>query len=56
MSEALSLELILSDEVRRLLATGQSAKIRGFISKTGKPFDAKLVIKDNKAVFDFSVT
>ena len=42
------------DEVRRLLLTGKSAKMRGFISKTGKPFDAALTIKDGKAVFDFS--
>jgi DNA topoisomerase-3 len=41
------------NEVRRLLATGESAKIRGFISKNGKPFDAKLVLRDNKIVFDF---
>ena len=41
-------------EARRLLGTGASAKMRGFISKTGKPFEARLIIKDNKAVFDFN--
>jgi len=41
-------------EVRRLLATGSTDKISGFISKGGKRFDAKLVIKDGAAVFDFS--
>ena len=41
-------------EVMRLLATGSTAKMRGFISKTGKSFEAKLVLKDGAAVFDFS--
>ena len=41
-------------EVRRLLATGSSGKISGFISKSGKPFSAKLVIKDGAATLDFS--
>ena len=40
-------------EVRRLLATGSTAKISGFISKNGKVFDARLVIKDGAAVFAF---
>ena len=40
-------------EVMRLLATGATAKMRGFISKTGKSFEARLVIKDGAAVFDF---
>lgn len=41
------------NEVRRLLATGSTAKMSGFISKNGKRFDGKLVIKDGAAVFDF---
>ncbi len=41
-------------EVMRLLATGSTAKMRGFISKTGKSFEAKLVLKDGAAVFDFT--
>ena len=41
-------------EVARLLATGSTAKMRGFISKTGKTFEAKLVIKDGAVVFDFT--
>ncbi len=40
-------------EAKRLLATGSTSKMKGFISKTGKPFEARLVIKDKKAVFDF---
>ena len=40
-------------EVQRLLATGATAKLDGFISKNGKRFAAKLVIKDNAAVFSF---
>ena len=41
-------------ELMRLLATGSTAKMRGFISKTGKSFEAKLVLKDGAAVFDFT--
>lgn len=40
-------------EVRRLLETGSTARINGFISKNGKRFDGKLVIKDGTAVFNF---
>lgn len=42
------------DEARRILSSGKSSKIRGFISKNGKSFDARLVLKDKKCVFDFS--
>ena len=41
-------------EVRRLLAEGSTATIGGFISKNGKYFKARLVIKDGNAVFDFN--
>ena len=41
------------DEVRRLLATGTTSKMSGFISKNGKRFDGRLVIKDGAAVFNF---
>ncbi len=41
------------DEVRKLLMTGSTAKMSGFISKNGKRFDGRLVIKDNNAVFNF---
>ena len=38
-----------------LLSTKRSSKIKGFISKNGKPFDAYLKLDDNgKVVFDFS--
>jgi len=41
-------------EVMRLLSEGKTAKMSGFISKAGKPFEGRLVIKDGAAVFDFS--
>ena len=41
------------EEVKRLLETGSTATIGGFISKSGKRFDARLVIKDGNAVFNF---
>lgn len=39
---------------RLLLKEGKTAKIQGFISKNGKPFDATLKLVDGKAEFDFS--
>ncbi len=40
-------------EVGRLLATGTTGLIRGFVSKNNKRFDAKLTLQDGKAVFSF---
>ncbi len=40
-------------EVKLLLETGSTSKMRGFISKNGKHFEGRLVIKDNAAVFNF---
>ena len=40
-------------EIVRLLETGATGFMNGFISKNGKRFDARLVIKDGNAVFDF---
>ena len=41
-------------EARKLLLEGRTSKLSGFISKNGKRFDGRLVIKDGNAVFDFS--
>ncbi len=46
-------KIIPVSEVRRLLETGSTAKLNGFISKNGKRFDGKLVLKDGVAVFSF---
>ena len=40
-------------EVSRLLSEGSTATLGGFISKNGKRFDARLVLKDGAAVFSF---
>ena len=45
--------IISPANMRLLLDRGRTAKIEGFISKSGKPFSATLVLKDGKAVFDF---
>lgn len=42
------------NEVRKLLREGSTSKLSGFISKNGKRFDGRLVIKDGNAVFDFN--
>ena len=40
--------------MQALLAMGKTPKLRGFISKTGRPFDGALVIREGEAVFDFA--
>ena len=42
------------ENVRKLLKDGKTAKIKGFTSKNGKPFDAYLKLDSGKVVFDFS--
>ena len=46
--------VISKENVRMLLETGRTSKIKGFISKSGKPFDAVLRLEDKQAKFDFS--
>ncbi len=46
---------ISKSNMELLLSSGRTSKIKGFISKkTGKTFDAALVLRDGKAEFDFS--
>ena len=40
-------------EARRLLATGKTYKLNGFVSKRGKFFSGKLALKDGEVVFEF---
>ena len=46
--------VLSKSNMQMLLETGRSSRIRGFISKNGKPFDAYLKLEDGKVVFDFS--
>ena len=47
--------VISKANMEMLLQTGRSSKIKGFISKNGKPFDAYLKLDENgKVVFDFA--
>lgn len=39
--------------VKALLETGKTPKLKGFISKAGKPFDAALKLDGERVVFDF---
>ena len=41
------------DQVRRLLADGATDVMTSFVSKNGKYFKARLIMKDGNAVFDF---
>ena len=45
--------VLSKSNMQMLLETGRSSKIKGFISKNGKPFDAYLKLEDGKVVFDF---
>jgi DNA topoisomerase-3 len=47
-SRALSLA-----NVKMMLESGQTSKIKGFISKNGKSFDAYLRLSEGKCVFAF---
>ena len=40
-------------EAKRLLCEGATGKLTGFISKSGKRFDARLIVRDKEVVFDF---
>ena len=41
-------------EVKRMFAEGRTIWLDGFISKGGKPFGARLVMKDGAVGFDFT--
>ena len=41
------------DQARRLLAEGSTDVLTSFVSKNGKYFKARLILKDGNAVFDF---
>jgi DNA topoisomerase-3 len=40
--------------IKLLLTQGKTAVISGFVSKSGKPFDAALILQEGRAVFDFA--
>lgn len=46
--------VISPSNARMLLETGKTSKIEGFISKSGKSFDAVLKLDGDRAVFDFT--
>ena len=45
--------IISKKTAETLLKEGISPVLKGFISKSGKPFDARLKINNDKIVFDF---
>ena len=46
--------VISAANAKLLLSTGRTAKIKGFISKAGKPFDSYLKLEGGAVRFDFS--
>ncbi len=45
---------ISSSMARALLTKGQTSRLKGFKSKTGKAFDARLKLVEGRVAFDFS--
>ena len=53
ISSVICKRIISKKNAQLLLETGKTSEIQGFVSKTGKPFNAKLKIENGKVVFDF---
>ena len=45
---------ITQEIMKTLLTEGETERLEGFTSRAGKPFSARLVLKEGRAVFDFS--
>ena len=54
MSKAILRREIPPDQMRKMLATGKSDVLRGFISKKGRPFDAALTLEKGKIGWEFA--
>ena len=54
MSKAILRREIPPDQMRKMLATGKSDILRGFISKKGRPFDAALTLEKGKIGWEFA--
>lgn len=44
---------LTDNQIKQLIEKGKTSEIKGFKSKAGKSFSAKLILKDGKIVFDF---
>ncbi len=53
INDVICQRVISVSNAKMLLETGKSSKIEGFVSKSGKQFDAFLKIEDGKVKFDF---
>ena len=53
ISGAICKRVIPIGAARELLQEGKTRKLAGFISKNGKPFEARLKLEEGRAVFDF---
>ncbi len=53
VSKTICNRTISISNVRMLLSVGKTSKIQGFVSKSGKSFDAVLKLENGKVVFDF---
>jgi DNA topoisomerase-3 len=54
VSKAILRREIPPDQMRKMLATGKSDVLRGFISKKGRPFDAALTLEKGKIGWEFA--
>lgn len=46
--------VISKNNAKMLLETGKTSKIKGFVSKNGKPFDATIILNNGKLEFNFN--
>lgn len=54
MSKVIAGKKLSEFQIKHLLREGQTSVLKGFTSKTGKSFDARLKLNEGKVQFDFS--
>jgi len=54
VSKKIAKKQITQAIMKTLLSDKETERLEGFISRAGKPFSARLVLKEGRAVFDFS--
>lgn len=54
ISKVIAKKNITQEMMKELVSTGTTGKLEGFTSRAGKPFSARLILQEGRAVFDFS--
>jgi DNA topoisomerase-3 len=53
ISKVIAKRKMTQEEMKTLLSEGTTGRLEGFTSRAGKPFSARLILKEGRAVFDF---